>query len=70
MLKSGFTHRFNGEPIPPRSALYTAKQITPDAERTKKAAAFKAHAYNSIHIATQAESDESKRKAGRRINHI
>lgn len=29
-----------------------------------------ANAKNAIHITTQQESDESKRKAGRRINHI
>ena len=27
-------------------------------------------AYNSIHVTTQAESDESRRKAGRTFNHI
>jgi hypothetical protein len=60
MIRNGFTWDYvRNQPLPPRSTPYTAKQITPDAERTKKAAAFKAHAYNSI--ATPAESDRTNR---------
>ena len=39
MVKSGFTHRFNGEPIPPRSAPYEAnfKAACTDAKKLAKA---------------------------------
>lgn len=39
MMQSGFTHRFNGEPIPPRSTPYEAdfKEACTDSEKLAKA---------------------------------
>ena len=58
--------------IKPRAQLtHTAREAMLNGKSPAECKAMiLANAKNAIHITTQQESDESRRKAGRRINHI
>lgn len=60
MLKSGFTHRLNGEPIPPRRELPPAKPFK--AERDgKRAALVSLPKYSGLTIASKQASDKTNK---------